>query len=63
MQDIIHLSEKHIVRLTFSASAEDTPIFDEEHTEFRLITLAEIAKRDKEPDEFTREILERDLLT
>lgn len=58
VQDIIRLPEKHIVRLTFSSTASGKPVLDEEHQEFRWITLEEM-KDTKELDEFTRGILEK----
>lgn len=60
-QDIIRLPSKHIVRLTFSAATSGEPILDGEHIEFRWLTPEEM-KTLKKLDEFTREILERDLL-
>ena len=58
-QDIIRLPKKHIVRLTFSASTSGEPILNEEHLEFKWVTLEEM-KNIQELDEFTREILEKD---
>lgn len=57
-QDIIRLPEKHIVRLTFCAEASGNPILDEEHIEFKWLSLEEMRRIGK-LDEFTREILER----
>ena len=74
-QDIIRLPEKHIVRLTFlgeiSGSPEQLlsgkicsgePILNEEHTEYKWLTLAEMLHV-KELDEFTREVIEKNLVT
>lgn len=60
-QDIIRLPEKHIVRLTFYANVEGKPILNEEHLEYKWVTLDEM-KEIKELDEFTREILEKNLI-
>ncbi|KKW11000.1 MAG: hypothetical protein UY50_C0023G0046 [Parcubacteria group bacterium GW2011_GWA2_49_9] len=60
-QDIIRLPEKHIVRLTFSAATSGEPVLNEEHLEFKWLTLEEM-KNIKELDEFTREILEKNLI-
>ena len=60
-QDIIRLPEKHIVRLTFSAATSGEPVLNEEHLEFKWLTLEEM-KNIKELDEFTREILEKELI-
>ncbi|KKW22513.1 MAG: hypothetical protein A2W52_00120 [Candidatus Taylorbacteria bacterium RIFCSPHIGHO2_02_49_25] len=57
-QDIIRMSEKHIVRLTFVSSTEGEPVLDEEHTDFRWLTLDEM-RQIKKLDEFTREVLEK----
>ncbi|MEK7170065.1 MAG: NUDIX hydrolase [Patescibacteria group bacterium] len=58
VQDIIRLPEKHIVRLTFSATTSGAPVLNEEHLEFKWVTLKEM-KELRELDEFTREILEK----
>ncbi|MDO8593956.1 MAG: NUDIX hydrolase [bacterium] len=60
-QDIIRLPEKHIVRLTFSAETSGQPKLAEEDIEFKWVTLEEM-KNLKELDEFTREILEKELI-
>lgn len=60
-QDIIRLPEKHIVRLTFLSTTSGAPVLDEEHLEFKWLTLEEI-KSIKGLDEFTREILEKNFL-
>lgn len=60
-QDIIRLPEKHIVRLTFSAATSGDPVLNEEHLEFKWLTLNEM-KNIQELDEFTREILEKKLI-
>ncbi len=59
-QDIIRLPEKHIVRLTFVSNTEGEPVLDEEHTEYRWITLGEMKQMEK-LDEFTQEVLEKGL--
>jgi ADP-ribose pyrophosphatase YjhB (NUDIX family) len=56
-QDILR-SDKHIVRLTFLGCAEGTVTLDEDHTDFRWLTLKEMTKL-KELDEFTREVIEQ----
>lgn len=61
-QDIIRLPEKHIVRLTFISSIEGEPILDKEHIDFKWVTPEEM-KSEKELDEFTREILEKNFST
>lgn len=58
VQDIIRLPEKHIVRLTFSATTSGEPVLDKEHLDFEWMTLEEM-KSINELDEFTREILEK----
>ena len=58
VQDIIRLPEKHIVRLTFSATTSGSPVLDEDHLEFKWVALEEM-KSVKGLDEFTHEILEK----
>ena len=60
-QDIIRGVEKHIVRLTFTGEIAGTPILNEEHTDFKWLTLDEMLHV-KELDEFTREVIEKDLV-
>src|SRR3989338_3356853 len=60
-QDIIRLPEKHIVRLTFSAETSGEPVLNDEHIEFKWMTLEEM-KNEKMLDEFTRKILENDFI-
>ena len=60
-QDIIRLPEKHIVRLTFLGEISGKPILNEEHTEFKWLTLDEMLHV-KELDEFTREVIEKKLV-
>lgn len=57
-QDIVRGKEKHIVRLTYVARSNGTPILNEEHISFKWMTTAEM-KKFKKLDEFTREILEK----
>ena len=58
VQDILRLPEKHIVRLTFSAATSGDPVLNEEHTEYKWVSLEEMRTVEK-LDEFTREILNR----
>ena len=62
-QDILR-PDKHIVRLTFigSISEERELVLDSDHIEFKWVTLEEMIN-EKELDEFTREVLEKDFLT
>lgn len=55
-QDILRTG-KHIVRLTFSASASGEPKLGAEDPEYKWVTLDEM-RNVKELDEFTREVLE-----
>lgn len=57
-QDIIRGEEKHIVRLTYIGKVSGEPILDEEHTDFKWLTIPEM-KKVKNLDEFTRESIER----
>lgn len=60
-QDIIRGKEKHIVRLTYTGKVSGEPMLDEEHLEFKWMTLDGM-KEMKGLDEFTREVLEKELL-
>ena len=55
-QDILRRKEKHIVRLTYLGKVSGEPILDEEHTDFKWLTIPEM-KRIEKLDEFTREIM------
>lgn len=57
-QDIIRLSEKHIVRLTFSGTTSGEPILNEEHIAYQWVTL-EAMKSLPNLDEFTKDVLEK----
>jgi len=41
-QDILRLSEKHVVRLTYTAQAQGEPQLDEDHSEYGWFTLEEM---------------------
>lgn len=60
-QDIIREKEKHIVRLTYIGKVSGEPVLDEEHLEFKWMTLGEM-REVRGLDEFTREVLEKELL-
>lgn len=60
-QDIIRGEEKHIVRLTYTGEANGNPVLNEEHIEFRWLTLKSMLEI-KELDEFTREVIESGLV-
>ena len=61
MQDIIRGMEKHIVRLTYVGKVSGEPILDEEHIDFKWLTIRDM-KKIRNLDEFTREVLEKNLL-
>lgn len=58
VQDIIHPPDKHIVRLSFSSRTSGEPVLNEEHLDFKWMTLDEM-RETRKLDEFTREILDR----
>lgn len=60
-QDIIREEEKHIVRLTYEGEANGNPVLNEEHIEYRWLTLKGMLEI-KELDEFTREVIEKGLV-
>jgi ADP-ribose pyrophosphatase YjhB (NUDIX family) len=45
-QDIMTLDERHIVRLTYTATTNGEPILGEEHTDFGWFTLEEMKKHE-----------------
>ena len=61
VQDIIRGMEKHIVRLTYVGKVSGEPILDEEHIDFKWLTIRDM-KKIRNLDEFTREVLEKNLL-
>lgn len=60
VQDIIHPLKKHIVRLSFSSRTSGEPVLNEEHIDFKWMTLDEMKEVEK-LDEFTREVLDKHL--
>lgn len=59
-QDILK-PEKHIVRITFIARTKGRLRLNEEHVDFRWLSIDEMLKL-SDIDEFTREILEKNIL-
>lgn len=61
-QDIIRKKEKHIVRLTYIIGrVSGEPMLDEDHTDFKWVAISEM-RRLKILDEFTREVIEQNLV-
>jgi ADP-ribose pyrophosphatase YjhB (NUDIX family) len=61
-QDIIPNAEKHVVRLTFTATVDGEPMLDKsENVEFKWLTKAEIEKHE-DLDIYVKEILDKKLL-
>src|SRR3989338_5114388 len=58
-QDILQ-SEKHVVRLTYTAVIDGDPILSDEHTEFGWFTIDEMKNIDG-LDAYFKEVLEKDL--
>jgi hypothetical protein len=58
-QDILRISEKHIVRLSYVAETEGEPTLDtEENTEYKWMTVEEI-KKQAGLDNYVKEIVEK----
>ncbi|MDE2037838.1 MAG: NUDIX domain-containing protein [Patescibacteria group bacterium] len=61
-QDIIPNPEKHVVRLTYVADADGTPVLDTaENVEYEWLTASEMKAHD-DLDIYVKEILERGIL-
>lgn len=60
VQDILK-PEKHIVRITFVARTKGRPRLNEEHVDFRWLSIDEVLKF-SDLDEFAREVLEKNIL-
>ena len=57
-QDILKVSGRHVVRLTYLGEIEGEPTLNEENTEFRWFTSKELALEDS-LDVFLKEVLEQ----
>ena len=58
-QDILRISEKHIVRLSYVAETEGEPVLDtEENNEYKWVTVEEI-KKQAGLDNYVKEIVEK----
>lgn len=61
-QDILRLSSKHVVRLTYTASIEGVPQLDDDHVEYRWVTREEMQKLGDELDIYFRELLAKGII-
>lgn len=59
-QDILRVPGRHVVRLTFVGNVLGNPKLNEEHTEFRWLTMQEIKKL-KNLDSYFKELLDKEL--
>lgn len=58
-QDIFASPERHVVRITYTGTAEGEPTLSEEHTEYRWVTLSELkALSIEELDRYVKALLE-----
>lgn len=57
-QDILRLSEKHVVRLTYMAQTEGEPYLDADHSEYGWFTVEEM-KAMKDLDIYFTELINR----
>jgi ADP-ribose pyrophosphatase YjhB (NUDIX family) len=59
-QDILRISGRHVVRLTYFGTIEGQPVLDEDHDEYKWFGLKEIlALPEEELDIYFRELLEK----
>ncbi len=55
-QDILRVPGRHVVRLTYMAEIEGTPVLNEEHSEYGWFSLEEL-KQKEGMDEFVKDII------
>ena len=60
-QDILRLSEKHVVRLTYVANIEGTPQLDGDHSEYGWFTVGQM-KNMKDLDIYFGELLKNEII-
>ncbi len=56
-QDILQISDKHVVRLTYVGVIDGQPKLDDEHTEYGWFTIEEIKKLEN-VDKYFKELLD-----
>lgn len=61
-QDILRLSSKHVVRLTYAANIDGEPQLDEEHVEYRWVTREEMQTFGDKLDIYVRELLSKNII-
>jgi len=58
-QDILRISGRHVVRITYLGEAEGEPVLSDEHTDFGWFTLEEMKKFSREElDIYFKELLD-----
>lgn len=57
-QDILKSVDKHVVRLTYIGSAKGEPVLDEEHEEFKWVSMEELKNVGENLDGFFKELLD-----
>ena len=60
-QDILRLTNKHIVRLTYSANIKGNPKLSEDHTDFKWFSLEEL-KNLENLDIYVKELLDKSMI-
>lgn len=59
-QDILRIEGRHVVRLTYLGEVEGEPILDEEHSEYKWVTMNELKNFSKEElDMYFKELLDK----
>ncbi len=62
-QDILRISNRHIVRLTYSGEISGDPILDEDHDEYKWLDISEIKNLpENELDSYFRELLINEII-
>ena len=57
-QDILRVTNRHVIRLTYVGTIEGTPTIDGDHTEWKFFSSAEIKKLEK-LDIYVKELIQR----
>ena len=60
-QDILRIPGKHVVRLTYTGETSGEPVLDNEHSDFKWLSLTEL-KNMEDMDIYFKEVLDKNIL-